>query len=203
MNKIVCGALDLEMLPGISQIVCLDETESTQAVARELALEGCAEKTLVLAETQAAGRGRQGREWESPRGGLYMTLLLRPETGVRFLPDLSELTGEVAAEALTALYGIKTRVKKPNDVYAFHPRRKKWLKICGILTEAASVAGSSDWLLLGLGVNLNSSLELETAVSVRDLLKKEVSREEFLSGFFRLFWLRYASWEYASRAKSS
>ena len=55
--------LDLDALPGISKIVCLDETESTQAVARELALEGTAERTLVLSEVQTGGRGRLGRDW--------------------------------------------------------------------------------------------------------------------------------------------
>jgi BirA family biotin operon repressor/biotin-[acetyl-CoA-carboxylase] ligase len=102
--------LDLETLPGVGKIVCLDEADSTQAVARELALEGTAEKTLVIAGRQTAGKGRLGREWESGEGGLYMTLLLKLETGLRFLPDLSVLSGEAVAEAVTAIYGIKTRI---------------------------------------------------------------------------------------------
>ncbi|MEI7528824.1 MAG: biotin--[acetyl-CoA-carboxylase] ligase [Elusimicrobiota bacterium] len=202
MKKTDCADLSLESLPGISQIVCLDEVESTQTVGRELAMEGSSEKTLVLAETQTAGRGRLGREWESARGGLYMTLLLRPESGVRFLPDLSVLSGEAVAEAVTSLYGIKTRIKKPNDVYAFHTRRKKWLKISGVITESASVNSAPSWLLLGVGVNLNNEVKLDTAVSVQTLTGKTVDREEFLKEFFRTFWLRYASWEYSSRAKS-
>ena len=58
------------------------------------------------------------------------------------------------------------------------------------------------WLLLGAGVNLNNKLKLETAVSVRDILGRRVSREEFLKEFFRFFWLRYSSWEYSSLSKS-
>lgn len=200
--KNACPGLNLDTLPGISQLVCLDEVDSTLNVARELALEGSSEKVLVLAECQTGGRGRMGRHWESSRGGLYMTLLLRPETGLRFLPDLSELSGEVVAEALTSLYKIKTRVKKPNDVYAFHARRHKWLKICGILTEAASVADSPEWLLLGIGVNLNNSVELETGVSVKDLIRAEVNREDFLKEFFCIFWQRYAAWEFSSLSRS-
>ena len=202
MKKNVCENLDLDSLPGISQMVCLDEVVSTQLVGRELALEGSAEKTLVLAETQTEGHGRLGREWESAAGGLYMTLLLRPESGIRFLPDLSVLSGEVVAETLNTLYGIKTRVKKPNDVYAFNARRAKWLKISGIITESASMNSSPSWLLLGVGVNLNNPLKLDTAVSVKTLTGKPVSREEFLQEFFRIFWLRYAAWEYSSRSKS-
>ncbi|PIU17754.1 MAG: biotin--[acetyl-CoA-carboxylase] ligase [Elusimicrobia bacterium CG08_land_8_20_14_0_20_59_10] len=201
MKPCNCEELDLSTLPGISRIVCLDETVSTQAVAREMAMEGTAQNTLVLAETQTAGVGRRGSAWESGPGGLYMTLLLKPETGLKFLPDLSVLSGEAVAETI-ALYGIKTRVKKPNDVYAYHPRRRKWLKLAGIIAESSSINREAGWLLLGAGVNLNNKLKLETAVSVRDILGRRVSREEFLKEFFRFFWLRYSSWEYSSLSKS-
>lgn len=195
-------ALDLDTLPGVAKIVCLDEVESTQAVARELALEGTAERTLIIAETQTAGKGRLGREWESSTGGLYMTLLLKPETGVKFLPDLSVLCGEAVAETISSLYGIKTRVKKPNDVYAWHPRRRKWLKICGILTESSSINKDASWLLLGIGVNLNNSPKLDTAVSVKAVTGKEAQREEFLQRFFADFWVEYSAWHYGSQARS-
>ncbi len=201
MKNSACG-FDLDTLPGISKILCLDEVVSTQAVARELALEGTSEKTLVLAETQTGGRGRLGRGWESSKGGLYMTVLLRPETSLKFLPDLSVLCGEVVAETITALYGIKTRVKDPNDVYAFHPARRKWLKISGILAESSSINRDAGWLLLGIGVNLNNRVKLDTAASVRGIKGAEVSREDFLRAFFGAFWLRYASWAYSSQAKS-
>jgi len=203
MKKSSLADLDLDTLPGISKIVCLDEVDSTQNVARELALEGTAEKTLVLAETQTGGRGRLGREWESGKGGLYLTLLLKPETGLKYLADLSVLSGEAVAEALTDLYGIKTRIKKPNDVYAWHPRRRKWLKISGILTESSSINRAPSWLLLGIGVNLNNVVKIETGVSVKAIKGAEVSREDFLSGFLKIFWLRYSAWEYGSQAKSS
>lgn len=192
-----------DTLPGISTIVCLDEVESTQLVARELAQEGAAERTLVLAKTQTAGKGQPGRDWESAPGGVYMTLLLKPETGVKFLPHLSVLSGEAVAQALTSLYGIKTRIKKPNDVYAWHPRRRKWLKIAGILTESSSASGEAEWLLLGLGVNLNNVPKLDTAVSVKAITGKEVSREEFLERFFGDFWTEYSAWAYGSQAKGS
>lgn len=202
MKKCNCTTLNLNSLPGISKIVCLDEVDSTQSVARELALEGTAEKTLVLAETQTGGRGQQDREWESGRGGLYMTLLMKPETEIKFLPELSVLSGEAVAEAITALYGIKTRIKKPNDVYAWHPRRRKWLKISGILTESSSISGDVSWLLLGVGVNLNNTVKLDTAVSVKAIKGADVSREVFLSEFLKIFWLRYSAWAYGSQAKS-
>lgn len=195
--------LNLDALPGISKIVCLDVTGSTQSVARELAMEGTAERTLVLSEIQTGGRGQLDRQWESAPGGLYMTLLLKPETGVKFLPCLSVLSGEVVAETIASLYGIKTRIKKPNDVLAYHPRRRKWLKIAGVLTESSSVNQEASWLLLGVGVNLNNVLKLDTAVSVKAIKGGDVSREDFLRELFKTFWLRYSAWEYSSQAKSS
>jgi len=203
MKTCKCADLNLASLPGISKIVCLHEVASTQAVARELALEGTAEKTLVLAETQTGGKGQPGKVWESGPGGLYLTLLMKPETELKFLADLSVLTGEAVAEALTGLYGIKTRIKKPNDVYAWHPRRRKWLKVSGVLTESSSVNGATSWLLLGVGVNLNNTVKLETAVTVKAIKGSEVSREEFLKEFLKIFWLRYSAWAYGSQAKSS
>ncbi len=198
-----CAPLKIDTLPGITKIVCLDEADSTQAVAREFAVEGSMEKTLVIADVQTAGRGRLGREWESGCGGLYMTLILKPETGLKYLPELSVLAGEAVAAAVAGLYGIKTRIKKPNDVYAWHPRRRKWLKIAGILTESSSINRAPSWLLLGIGVNLNNTVKLETGVSVKAIKGAAVSREEFLEHFFGAFWNNYAAWEYASQAKSS
>jgi len=195
--------LALETLPGIKQLVLLESATSTQEVARELALQGDMEGTLVLALTQSAGKGRMGREWESGRGGVYMTLILQPLIGLKFLSELSVLAGSVAALTLKQLYGLNTRVKLPNDIYALHPQKKKYLKIAGILTESASINKTPNWILLGIGVNLNNSVSLTTAVSASDILKKEVSREEFLQAFFENFWHMYSSWEYASQSKSS
>lgn len=195
--------LALETLPGIKKLVLLESATSTQEVARELALQGDMEGTLVLALSQSAGKGRMGREWESGRGGVYMTLILQPLIGLKFLGELSVLAGSVAALTLKQLYGLNTRVKLPNDIYALHPQKNKYLKIAGILTESASINKTPNWILLGIGVNLNNAVSLATAVSASDILKKEVSREEFLQAFFENFWHMYSSWEYASQSKSS
>lgn len=194
--------LALETLPGIKKLVLLENTASTQEVARELALHGDMEGTLVLALSQSAGKGRMDRDWESGRGGIYLTLILQPSIGLKFLGELSVLAGRVAALTLKQLYALNTRVKLPNDVYALHPKKKKYLKIAGILTESVSINKTPNWILLGIGVNLNNTVSLDTGVSVADILKKEVSREEFLQAFFENFWHIYSSWEYSSESKS-
>ena len=196
------GGFELETLPGIKKLVVLETAASTQEVARELALQGGMEGTLVLALDQSAGKGRMGRTWESGRGGIYMTLVLQPSIGLKFLSELSVLAGRVTALTIKQLYAINTRVKLPNDVYALHPQKKKYLKIAGILTESASINKTPNWILLGIGVNLNNALNIDTGVSVSELMKKEVSREEFLQAFFENFWHIYSSWEYSSQAKS-
>ena len=195
--------IKLEDLSGVRQLVRLEETDSTQNVARELAHEGNGEHTLVLAGSQTLGKGRMGRVWESGPGGIYMTLILKPAIGLKYLPDLSILGGEVVSSTLRELYGFKTRIKPPNDVYAFHPRKKKWLKIAGILTESASVAKTPNWILLGIGVNLNNKVPLDSAVSACELLGKETAFADFLRAFFINFRARYSSWEYSSRSKTS
>jgi len=194
--------IELETLPGIKKIVLLERTSSTQEVARELATQGDMEGTLILSLTQDAGKGRMGRAWESSRGGIYMTLILQPNIGLKFLTELSLLGGRVVADTLKQVYGLTTRVKLPNDVYALHPKKKKYLKIAGILTETASINKTPNWILLGVGVNLNNAVSLETGVSVSEILKKEVSREEFLQVFFENFWHIYSAWEFSSESKS-
>ncbi|MFA6434198.1 MAG: biotin--[acetyl-CoA-carboxylase] ligase [Elusimicrobiales bacterium] len=195
--------LALETLPGIKKLVLLESAGSTQEVARELALHGGMEGTLILALSQTAGKGRMGRAWESGRGGIYMTLILEPSIGLKFLGELSILAGRVVALTLKELYALNTRVKLPNDVYALHPKKKKYLKVAGILTESSSINRTPNWILLGVGVNLNNSVSLETGAGVAEILGKEVSREEFLQAFFENFWHIYSSWEYSSESKSS
>ncbi|OGS08046.1 MAG: biotin--[acetyl-CoA-carboxylase] ligase [Elusimicrobia bacterium RIFOXYA12_FULL_51_18] len=203
MNDLnVKDTLALDTLPGIKKIVLLERTTSTQEVARELAFQGGMEGTLVLALTQEAGKGRMGRTWESGRGGIYMTLILEPSIGLKFLTELSLLAGRVAADTLKQLYGLTTRVKLPNDVYALHPQKNKYFKIAGILTETSSINKTPNWILLGVGVNLNNAVSLDTGISVSGILKKEVPREEFLQAFFENFWHIYSAWEYSSESKS-
>ena len=196
------NTLELDTLPGVRKIVMLERVPSTQEVAKELASQGDMENTLVIALTQNAGKGRMGRTWESGPGGIYMTLILQPNIGLRFLADLSILAGRVSADTLKQLYGVVTRVKPPNDVYALHPKKKKHLKIAGVLTESSSVSKTSSGILLGIGVNLNNSVGLPEACSVSEILKRKVCPEEFLRVFFENFWQLYSAWEYSSESKS-
>lgn len=198
-DHVICGNI-----PGASKVLCLEEAVSTQEVARELALEGNNERTVVVAASQTGGKGRLGRKWESGSGGLYLTVILRPRISVRFLGNLSLMAGAVISETLREDYGVTTRVKAPNDVYALHPRKKKFFKISGVLTESASVNQNPDWVLLGMGINLNNRIpkELTEAVSLSAILGRPADRDEFLEKLFTRFWKAYSAWQYSSESNS-
>lgn len=130
-------------LPGVEWPVSIGSTsERLKALARG----GAPEWTVVLADVQTGGRGREGRTWVSPPGGLYLSVLLRPRfEKVGLLPLAA---GVAVAEAASEL-GVRTELKWPNDVLV------SGLKLAGILSEAASGPAGVEWVALGVGVNVS------------------------------------------------
>jgi BirA family transcriptional regulator, biotin operon repressor / biotin---[acetyl-CoA-carboxylase] ligase len=136
------------MSGGLAQsVVRAGRVESTQALAFALAADGAADGTVVLADSQSAGRGRRGRVWlDEPGASLLVSVVLRPRLEPARLPLLS-LAGAVAvAEALTQVAGVAARLKWPNDVLV------GGRKIAGILLE--SRVGPAPVVVAGIGVNL-------------------------------------------------
>lgn len=198
--------LDIDTLTGIRKIIFVDEATSTQDMAREISAQSDMENSLIIAEVQTNGKGRLGRNWSSEKGGIYMTLVLKPKIECRFLKDLSMFSGSVIASALSSFYGIKTRVKEPNDVYAFYPKNKKYLKIAGVLTTSASINKSPDWILLGIGINVNNKIPgtlSSSAISVKHIIGSAADRGKFLKYFFEIFWKDYAKWQVEFENKSA
>ena len=119
---------------------------STSDRLKALARAGAPEWTIVLADEQSGGRGRDGRTWASPPGGLYLSVLLRPRfEKVGLLP----LSAGVAVAEAVGEFGVKTELKWPNDVLA------SGRKLAGILSEAASGPAGVEWVVLGIGVNVS------------------------------------------------
>ncbi|MDE2040154.1 MAG: biotin--[acetyl-CoA-carboxylase] ligase [Elusimicrobia bacterium] len=158
----------LRALPGVCQTLHLTETDSTQTVARLLAEQGAPDGTLVWADRQRRGRGRLKRSWQSKPGGLYATLILRPSLPPRRLAEVGLLAGAAVAAALARHAGVRTLVKPPNDVLALGADGRR-RKLSGILCEAAGSQSRLDWLLLGLGVNVDNAVSLPGATSLRRL----------------------------------
>lgn len=184
-------------LPAVQKVIGLETVDSTQTLAKELALNGEPDGTLVLACAQTAGRGRYDRTFSSKEGGVYFTLILRPNKHVSRNASLSVAVGRALAETLQRVFGIKTKVKLPNDVLAWVPAAKQWKKICGVLIETSANTDTNQWMLVGVGVNLNNRLPpslKQTAVSVKQLISEEVSKELFLEELLEDFWKHYAYW---------
>jgi BirA family biotin operon repressor/biotin-[acetyl-CoA-carboxylase] ligase len=162
------------------RIISLAEVGSTNDYAKKLAAYGAGEGTVVVAETQAAGHGRLGRRWVSPRGGLWFSVILRPEIRAAYAVRLVFVAGLAVAETLCNLYGLKVETKWPNDVLV------DGRKICGILSEMNSIGERVTFVTIGIGVNANFAKtnlpeELgERATSLVDELGRKIQLEKLL-----------------------
>jgi BirA family biotin operon repressor/biotin-[acetyl-CoA-carboxylase] ligase len=156
------------------------EVHSTNDMAKELALIGTKEGTVVVAETQTSGKGRLCREWISPAGGLWVSLILRPEVSAEHASKLTLATAVAVAKTLEKLNHLRVEVKWPNDVLI------DGKKVCGILTEACTQGRCLNFVVVGLGINANFLLsELpaslhESTTTLRTELNREVNIEALL-----------------------
>jgi len=133
-----------------SRVVSFAETDSTNVQARRLAEAGGTEGMVVIADQQSAGRGRLGRQWESPSGiNLYCSIVLRPQIPLQQAPQLTFLSAVAVVETLQEVYQLPTEVKWPNDVMV------NGAKISGLLNEMSAETEQIHFVILGVGVNLN------------------------------------------------
>jgi len=141
-------AAELSDLLDLPAVELYEETGSTLDIAHRIATEGAAAGTLVMAECQTVGRGREGARWVSPRGtGLWLTILERPED-TSGLEVLSLRIGLRVARALDRFAPEPVRVKWPNDLYVEEK------KLGGILVEARWRERKVEWIAIGIGVNV-------------------------------------------------
>lgn len=137
------------------ELCCLEEVDSTNTEAKRRAMAGAQEGTVVVAGKQTGGRGRRGRVFQSPRGGLYLTVLLRP----RMLPaqavNITAWTAVAICDGIEAACGVRPGIKWPNDIIL------EGKKLCGILTEmeVEGETGALQWVVVGIGTNTHHSLE--------------------------------------------
>ncbi len=148
------GFQSLEKLPLGQPLVELEEVTSTNDVLRQMAEQGAAEGTAVVALRQTQGRGRQHRPWHSPPGlGLYLSVLLRPPWPAAESGALALLAGLAVASALQQLGVPAVKLKWPNDVLAGGK------KICGVLVEPVLQNERIEFAVVGLGVNVRHGAE--------------------------------------------
>lgn len=160
-------------------LCCLEQVDSTNNFAKQLAQQGAPDGTAVLAESQTAGRGRMDRSFQSPRGeGIYLSVLLRPQVTPERLPPVTALAGVAVCAAVERVCGVRPGLKWPNDPVL------NGKKLCGILTEVSLEAetGRLQSLVVGIGVNVLQTAESfspevrEVATSLLQALGRPVSR---------------------------
>ena len=153
-----------------------EKVDSTFRELRVLAEAGAPAGSAVLAEKQTAGRGRLGRSFASPPGGLYLCYLLRPSEAPDALGELTALTAVAVRRAVHKACGLAPEIKWVNDLML------EGKKLCGILAEAVIREGKAESVILGIGVNVETRMEnfppelRETAVSLRQVMKTPPDR---------------------------
>lgn len=142
--------------PWRASIHCLESVDSTSTYAKKLAKDGAPHGTVILAKEQTGGRGRMGRSFLSPVGGLYMTILLRPQCKAEALMHLTCATGVTASDAVYDATGIRPGLKWINDLVLGTK------KVGGILAEMSLTNdGYVDYALIGIGINCLNPIPAE------------------------------------------
>ena len=168
-----------------------EEIDSTNTRAVNLAKRGAPDGTLVVAEHQTRGRGRLGRRWCAPRGtSLLLSLVLRPRLLPRQAQRAMMICSLGAVEAIARTTGLAARLKWPNDL-VLHGR-----KLGGLLTELGLGAGHLDYVVVGMGLNVNLDASALTgfaspATSLSAALGHRVSRLELLVTLLQEIETRY------------
>jgi BirA family biotin operon repressor/biotin-[acetyl-CoA-carboxylase] ligase len=143
----------------VPHIIRVDSVSSTNSILKQLVADGAKEGTVVVAKQQTAGRGRAERQWHSPLGGLYFSLMVRPPP-MRRPTDLALLTGAAMAQTVKRFFSpeIPVGVKWPNDVLI------QGKKVGGVLCEALGT-GKTTEIIIGVGININTPASELTAFS--------------------------------------
>jgi BirA family biotin operon repressor/biotin-[acetyl-CoA-carboxylase] ligase len=183
-----------EITPGLRtevfgrRIVFYHEISSTQDAAKELGRQGAAEGTVVICETQTSGRGRQGRTWSSAPGqGIQLSVILRPRLNPSQTLQIPLVAGVAAALAIGKSTSLDPKIKWPNDIIV------NGKKVGGILTEMSAETDRVDYVVLGIGLNVNTPQALfpkeirEMATSLAEEAGGPVSRVGLLQTFLEEF----------------
>jgi len=152
-----------------------ENTSSTMDNVRDFAFQGLAAGIVAVADTQSAGRGRNGRTWASRQGGLYCSFLDRPAIPLADYCMPAMLYQIAVARVVSSVCGKPAKLRWPNDIYI------DGRKIAGIITELEAEADMISWIATGIGVNVNNLSPSAKAVSCSEILRHAVSRRSLLT----------------------
>lgn len=167
------------------EVYAFHSVSSTMDVAHELAAQGLPDGTIVWARRQTQGRGRFGRTWESPEGGAYCSLILRPTRPAAETPQLSLVAGLATAETIQQQTGLIATVRWPNDLLL------DGRKVAGILIEHRAGA-----VVLGIGINISTDQTQlpEGSTSLAASRARACDPYQFTGAWYRRFQSWYATW---------
>lgn len=183
-EEIMAAVNEKQFVPAVT---VLEQTDSTNRVVKELAVKGAPEGTLVTAITQSSGRGRLGRSFFSPSGGIYMSFLLRPKLPAEKAVLLTTAAAVATARAIEKVSGIHAGIKWVNDLFV------SGKKVCGILTEAGIdfETGMPEYVVVGIGINVESQElpeELRPIVGfLNDFTEKPVNKSTLVAAIWDEF----------------
>jgi len=177
---------------GRKEIHIFNETDSTNIQAFRIAEGGAAEGSIIIAESQTGGKGRLGRKWISPSGkNLYLSMIIRPQIPVINAPRLTIVTAAALSETLDSIGVSAHKIKWPNDML-FDGK-----KLSGILAEMKGDGSTINFIIIGVGVNINSTADnypdeiKDSVISLKEITGSEVDRIKFLNSFLLHFEKNY------------
>jgi BirA family biotin operon repressor/biotin-[acetyl-CoA-carboxylase] ligase len=168
------------------KIYAFQEVDSTNIIAKFLAGVGVEEGTIVIARSQIKGKGRRGKKWESPLGGIWLSIIVHPEISPQQASLITLGAGVAVTKAIRKL-GVDARIKWPNDILIGDK------KISGILTEANSKFHTLDYIVVGIGIDSNldlNSISKKTkirATTLKDELKRNIDERILIKNLLEEF----------------
>lgn len=176
----------------VKKLFVFDIIDSTNSKAKKLAHSGAEEGTVIIARMQQHGRGRFDRVWQSPEGGIYLSLILRPKISIEKISLIPFVAGLAVAKTIDS-YGLQTTIKWPNDVLVNQK------KIAGILIESEIEGLSICYVVVGIGMNLNIDINVLSpdiqfrSTSLFHEIHSAIDYYEFLRIFFSHFEKEYSN----------
>ena len=135
------------------ELFVFNEVSSTNTLARFLSMNGIADGSVIISEKQTNARGRSGKSWESPLGGVWLSIVLNPHVDYAKLPLITLATGVAVAKTLEKIGVENPEIKWPNDIMI------NGKKVCGILTEAITKLNTIENVIIGVGIDANLDVE--------------------------------------------
>ena len=182
-------------MPGrAAPVIVKEQVTSTNSVLKELAIEGAAEGSVLIALRQTGGRGRMGRSFLSPPGGIYLSMLLSPRCSPEASLSLTPCAAVAVQRAIARLSDVQADIKWPNDLLV------ESKKVCGILCESVFYQGQQK-LIVGVGLNVNTPPEAFTgelsaiAGSLFSVTGKKISSQKAAEALIEELDRMYADWQ--------